>query len=127
MSARTGVNSYDLVSTMQELGIIKYWKGKHIILRKQVSLSCVVFRSISMKNAMFPHPKVNHSRSDRNSMLSLVRGKRKRKGNPILPGSRKRLAHSHFDLSDFLSCCSGLDQFFFSSLIKRELSAYPAR
>ncbi|CAG0880334.1 unnamed protein product [Darwinula stevensoni] len=35
MSSLTGVNSYDLVSTMQELGIIKYWKGKHIILRKQ--------------------------------------------------------------------------------------------
>lgn len=32
------INSYDIVSTLQALGMMKYWKGKHIILKKQVSL-----------------------------------------------------------------------------------------
>lgn len=31
------INSYDIVSTLQALGMMKYWKGKHIILKKQVS------------------------------------------------------------------------------------------
>lgn len=30
------INSYDIVSTLQALGMMKYWKGKHIILKKQV-------------------------------------------------------------------------------------------
>lgn len=29
------INSYDIVSTLQALGMMKYWKGKHIILKKQ--------------------------------------------------------------------------------------------
>lgn len=37
------INSYDIVSTLQALGMMKYWKGKHIILKKQV-------RSISQFN-----------------------------------------------------------------------------
>lgn len=32
------IYSYDIVSTLQALGMMKYWKGKHIVLRKQVSL-----------------------------------------------------------------------------------------
>ena len=31
------IYSYDIVSTLQALGMMKYWKGKHIILKKQVS------------------------------------------------------------------------------------------
>lgn len=30
------IDSYDIVSTLQALGMMKYWKGKHIILKKQV-------------------------------------------------------------------------------------------
>lgn len=30
------IQSYDIVSTLQALGMMKYWKGKHIILKKQV-------------------------------------------------------------------------------------------
>lgn len=30
------IYSYDIVSTLQALGMMKYWKGKHIILKKQV-------------------------------------------------------------------------------------------
>lgn len=29
------IHSYDIVSTLQALGMMKYWKGKHIILKKQ--------------------------------------------------------------------------------------------
>ncbi|BES87318.1 MOZ/SAS family [Nesidiocoris tenuis] len=35
MSQDTAINSYDIVSTLQALGMMKYWKGKHIILKKQ--------------------------------------------------------------------------------------------
>lgn len=31
------IYSYDIVSTLQALGMMKYWKGKHIVLKKQVS------------------------------------------------------------------------------------------
>ena len=31
----TGIHSYDIVSTLQYLGMIKYWKGKHVILKKE--------------------------------------------------------------------------------------------
>lgn len=37
MSQELAINSYDIVSTLQVLGMVKYWKGKHIILKKQVN------------------------------------------------------------------------------------------
>jgi hypothetical protein len=37
------INSYDIVSTLQALGMMKYWKGKHIILKKQVSLTAAMY------------------------------------------------------------------------------------
>ena len=36
MSQKTSVMSNDLISTMQYLGILKYWKGKHVITVQQV-------------------------------------------------------------------------------------------
>jgi hypothetical protein len=30
-----GIQSYDIISTLQFLGMIKYWRGKHIILKKE--------------------------------------------------------------------------------------------
>lgn len=36
ISQEMAINSYDIVSTLQALGMMKYWKGKHIILKKQV-------------------------------------------------------------------------------------------
>ena len=30
-----GINPYDIVSTLQYLRMIKYWKGQHIILKKE--------------------------------------------------------------------------------------------
>ena len=32
ISQQTGINPADLVSTLQLMGILKYWKGKHLIL-----------------------------------------------------------------------------------------------
>lgn len=37
LSQEMAIYSYDIVSTLQALGMMKYWKGKHIILKKQVS------------------------------------------------------------------------------------------
>ncbi|XP_076472732.1 histone acetyltransferase KAT7-like [Babylonia areolata] len=35
MSQETAINAVDLVGTLQELGMLKYWKGKHLVLKRQ--------------------------------------------------------------------------------------------
>ncbi|KAM8716238.1 hypothetical protein ACLKA7_003166 [Drosophila subpalustris] len=35
VSQEMAIYSYDIVSTLQALGMMKYWKGKHIVLKKQ--------------------------------------------------------------------------------------------
>ncbi|XP_014669721.1 PREDICTED: histone acetyltransferase KAT7-like isoform X2 [Priapulus caudatus] len=35
LSHATGINTYDIVSTFQALGMLKYWKGKHLVLKRQ--------------------------------------------------------------------------------------------
>lgn len=32
ISKETGINTYDIVSTLQSLNMIKYWKGKHVVV-----------------------------------------------------------------------------------------------
>ncbi|KAA0202705.1 hypothetical protein HAZT_HAZT001424 [Hyalella azteca] len=44
MSAEMAVNSYDIVSTFQYMGMMKYWKGKHILLKRQDLLEEFVAR-----------------------------------------------------------------------------------
>ena len=42
------IYSYDIVSTLQALGMMKYWKGKHIVLKKQVCIKiteCLIIRT----------------------------------------------------------------------------------
>lgn len=39
MSQETAINANDIVSTLQALGMLKYWKGKHLVLKRQVILS----------------------------------------------------------------------------------------
>ncbi|KAK2723381.1 histone acetyltransferase KAT7-like [Artemia franciscana] len=34
LSQELGIHSYDIVSTLQAMGMMKYWKGRHIILKK---------------------------------------------------------------------------------------------
>lgn len=38
LSQETAINANDIVSTLQALGMLKYWKGKHLVLKKQVFL-----------------------------------------------------------------------------------------
>lgn len=35
LSHETAINAYDIVSTLQALGMLKYWKGKHLVLTKK--------------------------------------------------------------------------------------------
>ncbi|XP_064651228.1 histone acetyltransferase KAT7-like [Lineus longissimus] len=35
ISQETAINANDIVSTLQALGMLKYWKGKHLVLKKQ--------------------------------------------------------------------------------------------
>uniref|UniRef100_A0A0B7APH3 Histone acetyltransferase n=1 Tax=Arion vulgaris TaxID=1028688 RepID=A0A0B7APH3_9EUPU len=35
VSQETAINANDIVSTLQTLGMLKYWKGKHLVLKKQ--------------------------------------------------------------------------------------------
>jgi histone acetyltransferase MYST2 len=35
ISQETGVNAYDIISTLQAMGMLKYWKGKHLIITRQ--------------------------------------------------------------------------------------------
>jgi len=35
LSIELGVSTADLISTLQYLGMLKYWKGKHLVLKKQ--------------------------------------------------------------------------------------------
>lgn len=35
ISQETGVNAYDIISTLQAMSMLKYWKGKHLILTRQ--------------------------------------------------------------------------------------------
>ena len=38
ISQETAVNPVDIVSTLQALQMLKYWKGKHLVLKRQVKL-----------------------------------------------------------------------------------------
>lgn len=38
ISQETAVNPVDIVSTLQSLQMLKYWKGKHLILKRQVGM-----------------------------------------------------------------------------------------
>lgn len=45
ISQETAVNPVDIVSTLQSLQMLKYWKGKHLVLKRQVRCeSSGVFR-----------------------------------------------------------------------------------
>lgn len=42
LSQETAINANDIVSTLQALGMLKYWKGKHLVLKKQVCTSVIL-------------------------------------------------------------------------------------
>lgn len=39
LSNETGILTNDIISTFQFIGLIKYWKGKHVIIKNKVSLN----------------------------------------------------------------------------------------
>lgn len=42
LSKQSGINADDLVSTMQRLGILKYCKGQHLVVRDEVCTAYIV-------------------------------------------------------------------------------------
>ena len=38
LSQASGIAQYDLISTLQSMNMIKYWKGQHIVLKNEVEL-----------------------------------------------------------------------------------------
>ena len=42
LSKRSGVNADDLVSTMQRLGILKYCRGQHLVVRDKVRVAYIL-------------------------------------------------------------------------------------
>lgn len=45
ISQETAVNPVDIVSTLQSLQMLKYWKGKHLVLKRQVRNTVMRFQS----------------------------------------------------------------------------------
>ena len=49
VSQETAINANDIVSTLQSLGMLKYWKGKHLVLKRQVSIILEFLRTRMLK------------------------------------------------------------------------------
>jgi len=52
LSQETAMNANDIVSTLQALGILKYWKGKHLVLKKQVWTTLYYSRTFELLSGM---------------------------------------------------------------------------
>ncbi|XP_022126487.2 histone acetyltransferase KAT7 [Pieris rapae] len=50
MSKNLGIASSDIVSTLQERGLMKYWKGKHIVLSKEEVLKEAYLRAAGARS-----------------------------------------------------------------------------
>ena len=57
MFSLSGIQAYDIISTLQYLGMIKYWRGKHVILRKEDVIADYMERTRGR-----PKDKVNNNR-----------------------------------------------------------------
>lgn len=55
LSQEMAINSYDIVSTLQALGMMKYWKGKHIILKRQVTKIYHTFKTVTSSMLFSEH------------------------------------------------------------------------
>ena len=49
ISVDTAINPNDIVSTFQALGMLKYWKGRHLVLKRQVRCQLGYMRSICFR------------------------------------------------------------------------------
>ncbi|XP_015789864.1 histone acetyltransferase KAT7 [Tetranychus urticae] len=50
LSHETAINAYDIVSTLQALGMLKYWKGKHLVLTRKDILDDYKTKNKKRKN-----------------------------------------------------------------------------
>ena len=60
VSQQTGINAYDIVSTLQSMGMLKYWKGKHLVLTKKDILDEFRAKLKKKKNPKLIDPKCLH-------------------------------------------------------------------
>ncbi|XP_071806645.1 histone acetyltransferase KAT7-like isoform X1 [Asterias amurensis] len=51
ISQETAINPYDIVSTLQSLSMLKYWKGKHLVLKRQDLIDTYLSKT-SKKNSL---------------------------------------------------------------------------
>nr|XP_015917832.1 histone acetyltransferase KAT7 [Parasteatoda tepidariorum]XP_015917833.1 histone acetyltransferase KAT7 [Parasteatoda tepidariorum]XP_042905642.1 histone acetyltransferase KAT7 [Parasteatoda tepidariorum] len=49
LSQETAITAYDIVSTLQALGLLKYWKGKHIVLKRPDIINDYISKSKKRK------------------------------------------------------------------------------
>ena len=54
ISQETAVNPVDIVSTLQSLQMLKYWKGKHLVLKRQVGDNTVNVSKSSFLSCSVP-------------------------------------------------------------------------
>lgn len=59
ISQETAVNPVDIVSTLQSLQMLKYWKGKHLILKRQVGNYTAKFLKSKQMLCRFVHLREN--------------------------------------------------------------------
>lgn len=50
ISQETAINPYDIVSTLQSMSMLKYWKGKHLVLKRQDLIDEYLAKEASKKN-----------------------------------------------------------------------------
>lgn len=60
VSQQTGINAYDIVSTLQSMGMLKYWKGKHLVLTRQDILDDFKAKLKKKKNYKIIDPQYLH-------------------------------------------------------------------
>ncbi|XP_054154223.1 histone acetyltransferase KAT7-like [Oppia nitens] len=60
VSSQTGINAYDIVSTLQSMGMLKYWKGKHLVLTQKDILDEFRTKLKRRKNPKVIDPKFLH-------------------------------------------------------------------
>ncbi|XP_058509020.1 histone acetyltransferase KAT7-like isoform X2 [Solea solea] len=61
ISQETAVNPVDIVSTLQSLQMLKYWKGKHLVLKRQCILYNLLkqFKACCTRSLLLPNDWVN--------------------------------------------------------------------
>lgn len=64
ISQETAVNPVDIVSTLQSLQMLKYWKGKHLILKRQVGSYAIKFIQSKYKHKITQNTLMNTKKTE---------------------------------------------------------------